>query len=97
MEILIFVGIPLLIWLSVMLFASIRERSGKRQLSRKRLREKGEHTAPEKPATPMALYPDGPPRYTLDYNGNLWIEKKRKRFFRPVRRPGLPPDEPPNK
>lgn len=96
MEILVFLGIPLLIWVAVMLFASVREKMGKRQPPKEQSKDKDKQAVVEKPSSPMALYPDGPPRYTLDYNGNLWIEKKRKRFFRPVRRPGLPPDEPPN-
>jgi len=43
---------------------------------------------------PLLLPGKGSPKFTFDYRGRLWVEKKRKSFFRQLRRPQLPPDEP---
>jgi hypothetical protein len=43
---------------------------------------------------PLQLPGKGSPKFTFDYRGRLWVEKKRKSFFRQLRRPQLPPDEP---
>ena len=77
MAILIFLGIPVLVWVLIMLVSlplvvSPRE---------------------EKPGV-WKLYPDGPPQFQLDYSGKLWIDRKHKGFFRSLRRPHLPPEEP---
>lgn len=81
--ILLFVAVPLAIYLVVML------------LSMRKMDEPEPMLIEEdKPQEPYKLYPKGPPRYTLDYRGRLWIDKKQKGLFRTVRRPNLPPDEP---
>lgn len=37
---------------------------------------------------------DGAPQFTLDYSGRLWIDRRRKGFFRRIRRRRtLPPNE----
>lgn len=46
------------------------------------------------PEGPLELPEKGSPKYAFDYRGRLWIEKKRKSFFRQLRRPQLPPDDP---
>jgi hypothetical protein len=79
MAILIFLGIPLALWLLVMLLS---------------LPEVVEPREEEKPGL-WKLYPDGAPQFKLDYSGKLWVEKKRKGFFKTLRRPIIPPDEPP--
>ena len=43
---------------------------------------------------PVILPGDSSPKFVFDYRGRLWVEKKRKGFFRQLRRPQLPPDEP---
>lgn len=43
---------------------------------------------------PLHLPPKGSPKFAFDYRGRLWIEKKQKGFFRQLRRPHLPPEEP---
>lgn len=45
-------------------------------------------------AGPLQLPAKGSPKYAFDYKGRLWIEKKRKSFFRQLRRPQIPPEEP---
>ncbi len=42
----------------------------------------------------VKLTPEGAPKYIFDYRGRLWVEKKNRGFFRQLRRPQLPPDEP---
>ena len=34
---------------------------------------------------------DGAPLFTLDYTGRLWIDRRRKGFFRRIRRPRKSP------
>lgn len=56
-------------------------------------------TAAEPDAEPAAherlKLPDkASPKYAFDYKGRLWVEKKNRGFFRQLRRPNLPPDEP---
>lgn len=46
------------------------------------------------PAGPLQFPEKGSPKFTFDYRGRLWVEKKNKRFFKQLRRPQLPPDEP---
>lgn len=48
----------------------------------------------EASAGPLQLPPTGSPKFAFDYRGRLWIEKKQKGFFRQLRRPQLPPEEP---
>ncbi len=48
------------------------------------------------PEGPVQLPEKGSPKYAFDYRGRLWVEKKRKGFFRQLRRPLMPPDEPQN-
>ncbi len=52
---------------------------------------------PTMPKGPVVLPNNEPPKYAFDYRGRLWVEKKNKGFFRILRRPQLPPEEPPNK
>ncbi len=78
MAILIFVGIPILLWLLIVILSLPTVVEPPR----------------EEPSGIWKLYPDGPPQYKLDYRGNLWIDKKRKSFFKPLRRPNIPPEEP---
>lgn len=49
------------------------------------------------PEGPLELPEKGSPKFAFDYRGRLWIEKRNKGFFRQLRRPQLPPDEPPDK
>ena len=42
----------------------------------------------------VKLAAEGAPKYIFDYRGRLWVEKKNRGFFRQLRRPQLPPDEP---
>lgn len=81
--VLLFVAAPVLIYLVIMLFSM-------RRMDEPLIFEE------EKPNELYKLYPQGPPRYTLDYRGRLWIDKRQKDkgLFRTVRRPNLPPDEP---
>lgn len=51
---------------------------------------------PELPAGPLEFPSRGSPRYAFDYRGRLWVEKKHKGFFRQLRRPQIPPEEPPS-
>lgn len=55
-----------------------------------------DETEPEPilPEGPVILPEKGSPKFTFDYRGRLWIEKKRKGFFRQLRRPQLPPEDP---
>lgn len=46
------------------------------------------------PEGPLEIARKGSPKYAFDYRGRLWIDKKNKGFFRQLRRPRLPPDEP---
>jgi hypothetical protein len=46
------------------------------------------------PEGPLVLPEKGSPKFAFDYRGRLWVEKKRKGFFRQLRRPQLPPEEP---
>ncbi len=48
------------------------------------------------PEGPIQLPEKGSPKYAFDYRGRLWVEKKNKGFFRQLRRPLLPPDDPQN-
>lgn len=43
---------------------------------------------------PLILPSKGSPKFAFDYRGRLWVEKKNKGFFKQLRRPQLPPDEP---
>lgn len=57
-----------------------------------------DHDAPSEPilsGQPLILAQDAP-KYAFDYRGRLWVEKKRRGFFRQLRRPQLPPDDPTN-
>lgn len=47
-----------------------------------------------KPEVPYVPYPADSPKYMFDYRGRLWVEKRRKDFFRRLRRPNLPPEKP---
>jgi hypothetical protein len=49
---------------------------------------------PPLPEGPVVLPANDNPKYTFDYRGRLWVEKKNKGFFRQLRRPQLPPDDP---
>jgi hypothetical protein len=53
----------------------------------------------ETPVTkiPSPLSSEGMPGFAFDYRGRLWVEKKRRGFFRQLRRPNLPPDNPDEK
>ncbi len=77
MKILIFVGIPLLVWVVVMLLS---------------LGEPGSAKA-EKPGR-WNIYTDGSPQYRFDYQGRLWVEKKKKGLFQVIKDPKIPPDQP---
>jgi hypothetical protein len=46
------------------------------------------------PEGPLQFPDKGSPKYAFDYRGRLWVEKKRKSFFRQLRRPQIPPEEP---
>lgn len=48
----------------------------------------------EIPDGPLQFPKKGSPRFAFDYRGRLWVEKKNKGFFKQLRRPQLPPDEP---
>jgi hypothetical protein len=48
----------------------------------------------ELPEGPLVLPDKGSPKYAFDYRGRLWVEKKHKSFFRQLRRPQIPPEEP---
>lgn len=43
---------------------------------------------------PLQLPEKGSPKFVFDYRGRLWVEKKNRGFFKALRRPQLPPDEP---
>lgn len=43
------------------------------------------------------ILPEDAPKYAFDYRGRLWVEKKRRGFFRQLRRPQLPPEDPTDK
>ncbi len=77
MAILIFLGIPILIW-AVIMILSLPVVVAPRE---------------EKPGL-WELYPDGAPQFKLDYSGKLWVDKRRKGYFKTLRRPNIPPDEP---
>ncbi|HZQ05304.1 MAG TPA: hypothetical protein VFD70_01905 [Anaerolineae bacterium] len=47
-----------------------------------------------KPSDKVNVVPEVPPKYVFDYRGRLWVEKKNRGFFRQLRRPHLPPDDP---
>ncbi len=49
------------------------------------------------PEGPLRLPEKGSPKFVFDYRGRLWVEKKNRGFFRQLRRPQLPPDEPPSR
>ena len=53
-----------------------------------------EEPEPILPEGPVVLPPKGSPKYAFDYRGRLWIEKKNKGFFRQLRRPQIPPEDP---
>lgn len=46
------------------------------------------------PEGPLEFPAKGSPKYTFDYRGRLWVEKKSKNFFRQLRRPQIPPEDP---
>ena len=46
------------------------------------------------PEGTLELGRKGSPKYAFDYRGRLWVEKKNKGFFRQLRRPHLPPEDP---
>jgi hypothetical protein len=74
LTILIFLGIPILVWTVVMI----------RSLPQ---------VVPPSEEEPEPVNPDidGAPHFTLDYTGRLWVERRRKGFFRPIRRRRAPP------
>lgn len=51
-------------------------------------------TASQESIGPIEFPAKGSPKYAFDYRGRLWVEKKRKSFFRQLRRPQIPPEEP---
>lgn len=51
---------------------------------------------PVSPEGPVVFPSKGTPKYAFDYRGRLWVEKKQKSFFRQLRRPLLPPEDPPS-
>lgn len=53
-----------------------------------------EEDQPVTPEGPVVLPPKDTPKYAFDYRGRLWVEKKNRGFFRQLRRPQLPPDDP---
>ncbi len=77
LSILIFVGIPILLWAAIMLL-SLRE-----------------VVAPEeKQRAPARADSDSIPHFSRDYTGRVWVDPKRKGFFRTIRRRGVtPPNE----
>jgi hypothetical protein len=78
LAILLFLGIPMLVWAVVMI----------RSLSQV-------VPPPEEQVEPVNPDVDGAPQFTLDYSGRLWIDRRRKGFFRRIRRRRtLPPREP---
>jgi hypothetical protein len=54
----------------------------------------GETSEDEMPDGPLVLPDKGSPKFVFDYRGRLWVEKKHKGFFKQLRRPQLPPDDP---
>jgi hypothetical protein len=77
LAILIFLGVPILLWVVVMILS---------------LRQVVPPT--EEPAKPVNPDVDGAPYFTLDYTGRLWIDRRRKGFFRRIRRrQAMPPGE----
>jgi hypothetical protein len=78
MAILIFIGIPILIWVLIMLLSLPTVVEPPR----------------EEPPGIWKLYPDGAPQFRLDYSGKLWVDKKKKGYFKTLRRPNIPPEEP---
>jgi hypothetical protein len=44
-------------------------------------------------SAPPASLDSEPPKYVFDYQGRLWVEKKKRGFFRQLRRPKLPPED----
>lgn len=40
----------------------------------------------EEPVEPVNPDVDGAPLFTLDYTGRLWVDRRRKGFFRRIRR-----------
>ncbi len=80
LAILIIVGIPLLVWVVVMV-VSLPAVVGRE----------------EKPEihVPTAFDSANAPPFSRDYTGRIWVDKKRKGFFVPIRRRTVgPPDEP---
>jgi hypothetical protein len=74
LTILIFLAIPILIWVVVMVLSL------------------PEVVEPEEERRPVAeLYAEGAPRFTRDYTGKLWVERRRKGFFRTLRGRNVPP------
>lgn len=56
--------------------------------------DEAQDSDPILPEGPLILADKGSPKYAFDYRGRLWIDKKHKSFFRQLRRPRLPPEEP---
>ncbi len=75
MSIVLFVGIPILIWVVIMLL-SLRE---------------PERPEQEKGTTPANTYAVETPPFARDYTGRLWVDKRRKGFFVAVHRRGFGP------
>lgn len=69
MEIVLLLGLPLLVWVVVMIW------------SLRRVVDPSEKV--EEPVNPDV---DGAPLFTLDYTGRLWVDRRRKGFFRRIRR-----------
>lgn len=69
MEIVLLLGLPLLVWVVVMMLS---------------LRPAGDPS--EKTEKPLNPDVDGAPLFTLDYTGRLWVDRRRKGFFRRIRR-----------
>ncbi len=74
MKILIFLGIPLLLWAILMLLSLPQVLETEEDWQK--LQE---------------LEAEEPPHFARDYSGRLWVEKRRKSFFRPIHRRARPP------
>ncbi len=68
LAVLIFLAIPIVVWLLIMLLS---------------LPEVVESEQERRPIS--ELYAEGAPRFTRDYTGRLWVERRRRDFFRPIR------------
>ncbi len=80
MSILIFLGIPILLWAVVMLL-SLREDGKSEETPREELKPQ----APPQPDSENALH------FSRDYTGRVWVDRKRKGVFPTIRRRGVTP------